>query len=93
MAEGTSTDWQELCAAAAKEADPKKLASLIERILQALDERRRGFASPNRLGEFSQPRNAAGATYSNRSSPYLYDREPRYPLFCSDPKLDPSTQE
>jgi hypothetical protein len=55
MAEGTSTDWQELCAAAAKEADPKKLASLIERILQALDERKRGFASPNRLGEFSQP--------------------------------------
>ena len=55
MAEGNSTDWLELCAAAAKEADPKKLANLIQRILEALDERKHGFTSPKPLGEFSQP--------------------------------------
>jgi glucose-6-phosphate dehydrogenase assembly protein OpcA len=32
-------DWRELCAAAAKEPDSKKLVSLINQILEALEKR------------------------------------------------------
>ena len=39
MAESKHKDWRELCAAAAQEFDPDKLASLVHQIIQALDER------------------------------------------------------
>ena len=37
MAETNNAEWLELCAAAAREADSQKLASLVERIIEALD--------------------------------------------------------
>jgi hypothetical protein len=37
-------DWQELCEAASKEPDPKKLMSLITEIIKALEDRRRKTA-------------------------------------------------
>ena len=37
MAEGKQAEWRELCAAAAKESDPERLASLVDQIIQAID--------------------------------------------------------
>ena len=37
-------DWQELCEAASKEPDPKKLMSLIAEIITMLNDRRRKSA-------------------------------------------------
>ena len=39
MAESKNNHWRELCAAAAKEEDPKKLSLLVRQIVKALDER------------------------------------------------------
>jgi hypothetical protein len=39
MANGESTDWRDLCAAAAKEEDSAKLTSLVNQIIKAFDER------------------------------------------------------
>lgn len=44
MAENKGKDWRELCAAAAVEPDPKKVASLVNQILQVFDERDQGVA-------------------------------------------------
>ena len=41
MAESKRKDWRELCAAAAKEFDPEKLAFLVHQIIQELDESKR----------------------------------------------------
>ncbi|HXW91187.1 MAG TPA: hypothetical protein VEK33_11630 [Terriglobales bacterium] len=41
MAESKGKDWRELCAAAAKEFDPDKLASLVHQIIEAIDETHR----------------------------------------------------
>lgn len=38
MAETIRKSWRELCAAAAEESDPKKLAALVKQILEAFDE-------------------------------------------------------
>jgi hypothetical protein len=38
-AEGKSSDWRQLCAAAATEQDSAKLTSLVNQIIKALDER------------------------------------------------------
>ncbi len=37
MVETNREDWHELCAAAANEPDSKKLISLVEQILKAID--------------------------------------------------------
>jgi hypothetical protein len=39
VAESNRKDWRQLCAAAAEEPDSEKLISLVNQILQALDER------------------------------------------------------
>jgi hypothetical protein len=44
MDQDPTRDWQELCEAASKEPDPKKLMSLITEIVKALDDRRRKTA-------------------------------------------------
>lgn len=44
MDQDPTRDWQELCAAAAKEPDPKKLMSLITEIVKMIDDRRRKSA-------------------------------------------------
>ena len=51
MAESNKTDWRELCTAASEEPDPDKFATLIERIIKALDERSRGFIKPEPLDQ------------------------------------------
>ncbi len=38
MAEGRSSDWRELCAAAADEQDAAKLTCLVNQIIAAFDE-------------------------------------------------------
>jgi hypothetical protein len=50
MAEGNCIDWRELCAAAAKESDSKKLADLVDQIIKALDDRAQRIASPKQFG-------------------------------------------
>ncbi|MGA7293725.1 MAG: hypothetical protein WBW85_14410 [Terriglobales bacterium] len=39
MADNCGKDWRELCVAAAGESDSEKLLSLVNQILQVLDER------------------------------------------------------
>jgi hypothetical protein len=39
--------WQELCEAASKELDPKKLISLITEMVKMLDDRHRKSARPS----------------------------------------------
>jgi hypothetical protein len=51
MAEGNSTDWRQLCAAAATETDSEKLAELVNQLVRALDERGGGFASPTQFDQ------------------------------------------
>jgi hypothetical protein len=51
MAEGNSTDWRQLCAAAATETDSEKLAELVHQLIRALDERGGGFASPTQFDQ------------------------------------------
>ena len=41
MDQDPTRDWQELCEAASKEPDPKKLMSLLTEIVKMADERRR----------------------------------------------------
>jgi hypothetical protein len=54
MAEGNRTDWRQLCAAAATEVDSEKLADLVHQLIEALDERGDGFASPTQLDRCGQ---------------------------------------
>jgi hypothetical protein len=49
MAESNQTDWRELCAAAATEADSERLADLVDQIIKALDERGELFTSPKQF--------------------------------------------
>jgi len=44
MADGTQKDWRELCTAVVNETDFNKLSSLVQKLVEALDEGR-----PNRL--------------------------------------------
>ena len=39
MTELARKDWRELCAAVARENDPKKLESLLQELIRALDDR------------------------------------------------------
>jgi hypothetical protein len=41
MADGIKRDWRELCAAVTNESDSKKLISLIQELVEALNEGRR----------------------------------------------------
>jgi len=41
MDQGSTRDWRELCKAASKEPDPKKLMSLVDEIIKMLDDRNR----------------------------------------------------
>ena len=52
MAESNQTDWRELCAAAAIEPDPVKVADLVDQIIKALDERGDGLILPRRFGAY-----------------------------------------
>jgi hypothetical protein len=47
MSEGKRSEWQELCAAAVTEPDSKKLADLVDQLLEALDRRGRVLSLPN----------------------------------------------
>lgn len=38
MAESKGSDWRELCAAAIKEQDAAKLTSLVDQIIEAIDQ-------------------------------------------------------
>jgi hypothetical protein len=38
MSNGTQKDWRELCAAVSKETDPTKLSSLVQELIEALDQ-------------------------------------------------------
>ncbi len=38
MPKGTQRDWRELCAAVTKETDSTKLSSLVEELIEALDQ-------------------------------------------------------
>jgi hypothetical protein len=46
MTESDGKDWREFCAAAAEEFDAARLLSLVDQILQALDEADRPTTSP-----------------------------------------------
>jgi hypothetical protein len=59
MAEQKRKDWRELCAAAAEEHDPEKLANLVEQIIQAIDERN---ASSLRDGDIKRREEETAAT-------------------------------
>ena len=41
MDQDPTRDWQELCEAASKEPDPKKLMSLLTEMVKMIDDRRR----------------------------------------------------
>jgi hypothetical protein len=53
MAGHKQRDWRELCAIAASEPDSKKLDSLVQELIRALDEGERewrhAFCSPNTI--------------------------------------------
>jgi glucose-6-phosphate dehydrogenase assembly protein OpcA len=44
----SNRDWRELCAAAADEPDSEKLISLVDRILQAFDDRDKNMIAAGR---------------------------------------------
>ncbi len=54
ISENNGQGWRELCAAAAVEPDAQKLASLVDQILQAFDERDREVFSRRRPLECSE---------------------------------------
>jgi hypothetical protein len=56
MSESKRDDWRELCAAAAKEPDSDKLVSLVNQILDVLDERQKQSPFSNLLTDDSQPK-------------------------------------
>jgi len=44
MINSTQDDWRALCAAAAREHDPEKLISLVDQILQTMEDTKRNTA-------------------------------------------------
>jgi hypothetical protein len=48
MAHSSGKDWRELCAAASEESDSERLLSLVNQILEALDECDRELMHPRR---------------------------------------------
>lgn len=49
MGDGIQKDWRELCTAVVNETDSNKLSSLVQKLVEALDERR-----PNRRPRIDQ---------------------------------------
>jgi len=46
MSDGMQRDWRELCAAVTKETDPRKLSSLVQELIEALDQGERSWRRP-----------------------------------------------
>jgi len=61
MAESKSTDWRELCAAAAHEEDAAKLTCLVNQIIEAFDQ----SLPPRNAGEsmFAEPADEEGVNF------------------------------
>jgi len=53
MAECTQKDWRELCSAVVNETDSSKLISLVQKLIEALDQNRRSRIDP--CGENLEP--------------------------------------
>jgi hypothetical protein len=53
MAERNQKDWRELCTAVVNETDSNKLSSLVQKLVEALDENRRPRTDP--CGENLEP--------------------------------------
>jgi hypothetical protein len=47
MADGTQKDWRDLCVAVTNEKDSKKLISLIQELIEALDRGERNWRHPS----------------------------------------------
>ena len=43
MADGMQKDWRELCVAVTNESDPTKLSSLVQELIEALDQSERSW--------------------------------------------------
>jgi hypothetical protein len=43
MADGTQKDWRELCVAVTNESNPTKLSSLVQELIEALDQGERSW--------------------------------------------------
>ncbi len=48
MADGMRKDWRELCVAVTNETDSTKLTSLVQELIEALDQGERGWRHTNR---------------------------------------------
>jgi hypothetical protein len=66
MAGGKQRDWRELCAAVTNEPDSKKLDSLVQELIRALDEGEQNLR--RRINSWGS---TAIATSHDRSSPTL----------------------
>ena len=53
MAERNQKDWRELCTAVVNETDSNKLSSLVQKLVEALDQNRRPRIDP--CGESLEP--------------------------------------
>jgi len=49
--DGMQRDWRELCVAVTNESDSEKLRSLVQELIQALDEGERSWRDPVRQPE------------------------------------------
>lgn len=57
MGDANDKVWRELCSAASEEQDSEKLGALVERIIEAFDDRQRP-SNPNRLEPEDRPRSS-----------------------------------
>jgi hypothetical protein len=46
MSSGMQKNWREVCAAVTNETDPTKLASLVQELIEALDQGERSWREP-----------------------------------------------
>jgi hypothetical protein len=46
MADGTQENWRDLCVAVSSETDPTKLSSLVQELIEALDNGERRWRRP-----------------------------------------------
>jgi len=57
MATRDQTDWRELCVAVSNESDSRKLSSLVQQLIEALDNTQQTCSS--RIDSFDENREAA----------------------------------
>jgi len=57
MATREQTDWRELCVAVSNESDSRKLSSLVQQLIEALDNTQQTCSS--RIDSFDENREAA----------------------------------